>query len=166
MNSQYLLNFLARAEMIVQVWVPLKFMRWDLPGGPVAKSSPASTGDADSIPHPGRFHMPQSDCWAFAPEPMLHNKGSQAPQPERSSCSPQLEKAHAAVKTQRSQKQIIKKQLFKFMRHIQTSRSVYEASDQVTQWEALHPLPHNVAEENCSEKPRNEQENGCHLVAS
>ena len=48
--------------MIVRVRVPLKFMRWDLPGGPVAKSSPASRGDTGSTPGPGRFHLPQSNC--------------------------------------------------------------------------------------------------------
>ena len=61
-EKKYLLNFLARAEMIVRVRVPLKFMRWDLPGGPVAKSSPASRGDTGSTPGPGRFHLPQSNC--------------------------------------------------------------------------------------------------------
>ena len=39
--------------------------------------------------------------------PRFATKEAQAPQPERSSCSPQLEKTHAAVKTQPSRKQII-----------------------------------------------------------
>ena len=34
---------------------------FDFPGGPVVKSLPASAGDMDSIPGPGRSHMPQGD---------------------------------------------------------------------------------------------------------
>ena len=34
---------------------------WDFPGGPVDKKPPANVGDTDSIPDPGRTHVPQSD---------------------------------------------------------------------------------------------------------
>ena len=30
----------------------------DFPGGPVVKNPPANAGEVDSIPGPGRFHMP------------------------------------------------------------------------------------------------------------
>ena len=54
-----------------------------LPGGMVDKNLPASTGDTDSIPGLGRFHMP----WATKTsepeeprpvylEPVVHNKRS------------------------------------------------------------------------------------------
>ena len=33
----------------------------DFPGGPVVENLPASAGDTDSIPGPGRFHMPQGN---------------------------------------------------------------------------------------------------------
>ena len=37
------------------------FGSMDLPGGAVVKSPPANTGDAGSIPGPGRSHMPRSN---------------------------------------------------------------------------------------------------------
>ena len=33
----------------------------DFSGGPEVKNSPANAADVDSIPGPGRFHMPQSN---------------------------------------------------------------------------------------------------------
>ena len=33
----------------------------DLPGGAVVKNPPANAGDTDSIPGPGRSHMPRSN---------------------------------------------------------------------------------------------------------
>ena len=33
----------------------------DFPGGPVVKNLPANAGDTDSIPSPGRFHVPEGD---------------------------------------------------------------------------------------------------------
>ena len=36
-------------------------MPGDTPGGSVGESPPANTGDAGSIPGPGRSHMPQND---------------------------------------------------------------------------------------------------------
>ena len=33
----------------------------DFPGGPVVKNLPANAGDTDSIPGPGRSHMPWSN---------------------------------------------------------------------------------------------------------
>ena len=39
----------------------------DFPGGPVVKNLPANAWDVDSIPGPGRFHMP------LATKPMSHN---------------------------------------------------------------------------------------------
>ena len=33
----------------------------DFPGGPVVKNLPANAGDTDSIPGPGRFHVPEGD---------------------------------------------------------------------------------------------------------
>ena len=33
----------------------------DFPGGPGVKKPPANAGDMDSIPDPGRSHMPQSN---------------------------------------------------------------------------------------------------------
>ena len=34
---------------------------WDFPGGTVVKNPPANAGDTDSIPGPGRSHMPRSN---------------------------------------------------------------------------------------------------------
>ena len=34
--------------------------KWDFPGGPVVKNSPANAGDTGSIPDLGRFHMSQA----------------------------------------------------------------------------------------------------------
>ena len=33
----------------------------DFSGGPVVKEMPANVGNADSVPGPGRFHMPQGN---------------------------------------------------------------------------------------------------------
>ena len=33
----------------------------NFPGGPVVKNSPANAADMDSIPGPGKFHMPQGN---------------------------------------------------------------------------------------------------------
>ena len=43
---------------------------WDFPGGAVDRNPPVSAGDVDSIPGPGRFHMPWGMC-ATATEPKL-----------------------------------------------------------------------------------------------
>ena len=40
----------------------------------MGKNLPANAGDAGSIPGPGRFHMPWSNClYATTTEPMLWN---------------------------------------------------------------------------------------------
>ena len=38
-----------------------KNMVSNFPGGTVVKNPPANAGDTDSIPGPGRSHMPQSN---------------------------------------------------------------------------------------------------------
>ena len=90
------------------------------------KNPPANSGDKDSIPGPGRFHMPveQINPWATTIEPMcfnywspnalepvLHNKRSHCneepmwPQLESNPHSLQLEKSpHTAMNTQYNQK--------------------------------------------------------------
>ena len=35
-------------------------LRWGFPGGPATKNPPANAGNTDSVPGPGRSHMPQS----------------------------------------------------------------------------------------------------------
>ena len=107
----------------------LKRLFWDFPGGAVVKIHPASAGDTGSSPSPGRSHMPQSNLslCTTTTEPALQSprattteahapracalQQEKPPQlearrtaTESSPRSPQLEKAHAATKTQCSQK--------------------------------------------------------------
>ena len=42
------------------IWI-LKAYGWDFPGGPRVKNLPASAGDMDLIPGPGRSHVPWSN---------------------------------------------------------------------------------------------------------
>ena len=53
------------------IWFPCQTISWGynmtiivvalrLPGGAVVKNPPANAGDTDSIPGPGRSHMPRS----------------------------------------------------------------------------------------------------------
>ena len=79
---------------------------------------PASSGDKDSIPGPGRFHMPveQINPWATTIEPVCcnalepvlqshRNEEPMWPQLESNPHSPQLEKSpRTALKTQHNQK--------------------------------------------------------------
>ena len=39
----------------------LKIRERDFPGGEMVKNLPANAGDTDSIPGPGRSHMPRSN---------------------------------------------------------------------------------------------------------
>ena len=39
----------------------LKATAWGFPGGSVVKNPPASAGDRNSIPDPGRCHVPRSN---------------------------------------------------------------------------------------------------------
>ena len=41
--------------------MPFKELLEDVLSGPVDKNLPVNAEDMDSIPGPGRFHMPQSD---------------------------------------------------------------------------------------------------------
>ena len=100
---------------------------WGFPGGgAVVRNPPANAGDVGSSPGPGRSHMPCSS-WAHAPqllslrsgarepqllkpmrlEPVLRN-GHRCEEPHTTARggphSPQREGAHAATRTQRSQK--------------------------------------------------------------
>ena len=43
----------------------------DFPGGAVVKNLPANAGDTDSIPGPGRSHMPRIRPCATTTEPLL-----------------------------------------------------------------------------------------------
>ena len=74
----------------------------DFPGGAVVKNSPANAGDMDSIPGPGRSHMPWSNK---ARVPQLLSLCSRAHEPQLLSlhaattearaprvCAPQQEK--------------------------------------------------------------------------
>ena len=45
----------------------LKFLLWDLPGGPVVKNLPANAGDTGSIPDPARFHRPRCATGQLSP---------------------------------------------------------------------------------------------------
>ena len=53
--------------LLVKIWQEHKFMGYNtknqkdskLSGDPEVKNPPANAGDMDSIPGPGRFHMPQ-----------------------------------------------------------------------------------------------------------
>ena len=47
-------------------YIKLKMKWWDFSGGPVVKNPPINTGDSDSIPAQGRFHMLPDNCnyWA------------------------------------------------------------------------------------------------------
>ena len=88
-------------------------------GGPVAKNPPCNSGDTGSVPGPGWSLMPRSSL-ACAPQllkpacPRAHAWQQEEP-PQWKACALQLEsssrslrpeKAHIAVKTQHSQKQV------------------------------------------------------------
>ena len=49
----------------------------DTPGGLVVENLPAKTGDADSIPDPGRFHTSQSDEAAAPHALSLHSRAQE-----------------------------------------------------------------------------------------
>ena len=53
-----------------------KGIRSGVPGGSVVQNSPASAGDAGSIPDPGKSHMPRSSS---APAPQLSEPVLQSP---------------------------------------------------------------------------------------
>ena len=84
-------------------------MERDFPGGPVVENLPKNSGGMNSIPGPGRSHMPQSNkplrskYWAHVPlacniEKSTHSNEEQPPLPETQ------ESRCMAKKTQCSQK--------------------------------------------------------------
>lgn len=85
----------------------LKAVTLDWPDGPVAEDLPANARDTSSIPGLGRFHMPQGNE-ACVPQLLNLLSGASALQQKKSrqweACVTQLEKAHAAMQTQYSQK--------------------------------------------------------------
>ena len=102
----------------------LKTSPWDFPGGPVVENPFASAGDTDSIPGPGRSHIPWGK-WApctTATEPTLRGPRAATTEPApyrlfsatreaaavRSLHTATRESPRAARKTQCSQNQIIK----------------------------------------------------------
>ena len=52
----------------------------DTPGGLVVENLPAKTGDTDSIPDPGRFHMPRSNEAAAPHALSLHSRAQELQQ--------------------------------------------------------------------------------------
>ena len=52
----FLLKFLNKWE--AERSEKLEYDCWDFPGGELVKNLPANAGDTDSIPGPGRSHMP------------------------------------------------------------------------------------------------------------
>ena len=94
-----------------------KSKMWDSPGGPVVKNLPVNAGDTDSIPGPGRSHMPLGNqalvMQLLKPgrlEPRLCNRrshGNEEPK-HRSEEQPVLSTTRecpcASMKTQHSQK--------------------------------------------------------------
>jgi len=85
----------------------LKAVTLDWSDGPVIEDLPANARDTSSIPGLGRFHMPRGNK-ACVPQLLNPLSGAYALQQKKSrqweACITQLEKAHAAMKTQCSQK--------------------------------------------------------------
>ena len=84
---------------------------WDFPSGTVVKNLPANAGDTVSSPGLGRSHMPRNN-WAHAPQllkpaclkPVHRNEKAAHRKEEKPPLATTRESAHAAKKTQRSQK--------------------------------------------------------------
>ena len=99
----------------------LRNIRMYLPHGPALKNPPASGGDRGLVPGLGRHHMPWSSACAPPLQKSMHSRAC-APQQEKPPSETPVhlqqewpllttiwESLHSAMKTQCSQKQIIKK---------------------------------------------------------
>ena len=77
-------TYISRTERHWGNFSQLKHTEEDFPGATVDKNLPASAGDKDSVPGPGRFHMlqsnkahgPQQSPWAAATEAPVPSPGS------------------------------------------------------------------------------------------